>query len=183
MRGCESLGLIVRTLDGRVHPANRKMRASIHSAGQLAPQGSLHAARLRENDCWRTDEMMPTVMMIARRRLGRTGLDVSVISLGTVELGLDYGIAAAGEKPTEEAAAELLRFALAREHQPDRYRSGLRFVRAHHRQCDRRTAGRVLRDFKDPSGSAGCGSANRRDEPGQSADQRDRHHDGPLPRQ
>ena len=41
---------------------------------------------------------------------------VSEISLGTVELGLDYGIAAPGEKlrPPEQAAAELLHFALDR---------------------------------------------------------------------
>jgi 1-deoxyxylulose-5-phosphate synthase len=51
-----------------------------------------------------------------RTRLGRTGLTVSEISLGTVELGLDYGIGVAGEKlqPGERAAAELLRFALDR---------------------------------------------------------------------
>ena len=41
---------------------------------------------------------------------------VSEISLGTVELGLDYGIAAPGEKlqPPEQKAAELLHFALDR---------------------------------------------------------------------
>ncbi len=49
-----------------------------------------------------------------RRRLGRTGLLVSEISLGTVELGLDYGIADGGEakKPDERSAAALLNFAL-----------------------------------------------------------------------
>jgi aryl-alcohol dehydrogenase-like predicted oxidoreductase len=54
-------------------------------------------------------------LTIERRRLGRTGLYVSVLSLGTVELGLDYGIALPGErlKPSEAEAAELLRFALA----------------------------------------------------------------------
>src|SRR5882757_1318545 len=48
------------------------------------------------------------------RRLGRTSLDVSVISLGTVELGLDYGIERDGEslRPNESVAAELLNAAL-----------------------------------------------------------------------
>lgn len=47
-------------------------------------------------------------------RLGRTGLDVSVVSLGTVELGLDYGIRRDGEclRPNESVAAELLNVAL-----------------------------------------------------------------------
>lgn len=46
-----------------------------------------------------------------RVRWGRTGLEVSRLSLGTVELGLDYGIG--GEKrPSERAARELLHFAL-----------------------------------------------------------------------
>src|SRR5262245_8317209 len=31
-----------------------------------------------------------------RRKLGRTGLEVSEISLGTVEIGMDYGIGAGG---------------------------------------------------------------------------------------
>lgn len=49
-----------------------------------------------------------------RRRLGRTGLTVSEISLGTVELGLEYGIGSAGERlrPDEDEAAALLRCAL-----------------------------------------------------------------------
>jgi aryl-alcohol dehydrogenase-like predicted oxidoreductase len=49
-----------------------------------------------------------------RRILGRTGLQVSELSMGTVELGLDYGIAAAGERlrPEEKEAAALLHFAL-----------------------------------------------------------------------
>jgi aryl-alcohol dehydrogenase-like predicted oxidoreductase len=44
------------------------------------------------------------------RRLGRTGLQVSEISLGTVELGLDYGVPVAGEhlRPAEDQAAYLL---------------------------------------------------------------------------
>ena len=39
------------------------------------------------------------------RRLGRTNLEVSEISLGTVELGLDYGMAG---RPSEREAARLL---------------------------------------------------------------------------
>ncbi len=48
------------------------------------------------------------------RQLGRTGLRVSEISLGTVELGLEYGLAAQGEmlRPSEEEAARLLNRAL-----------------------------------------------------------------------
>jgi len=48
------------------------------------------------------------------RRLGRTGLQVSEISLGTVELGLNYGVPVAGEhlRPEEAAAARLLNRAL-----------------------------------------------------------------------
>jgi aryl-alcohol dehydrogenase-like predicted oxidoreductase len=48
--------------------------------------------------------------MVRRRRLGRTGLEVSEISLGTVELGMAYGIHAS--KPTESEAAALLHQAL-----------------------------------------------------------------------
>ena len=49
-----------------------------------------------------------------RRRLGRTNLLVSEISLGTVALGLDYGLRAAAEdaRPDEQAAAVLLNKAL-----------------------------------------------------------------------
>jgi aryl-alcohol dehydrogenase-like predicted oxidoreductase len=48
------------------------------------------------------------------RTWGSTGLRVSELALGTVELGLDYGIAATGERlrPTEEEAAALLNGAL-----------------------------------------------------------------------
>jgi len=48
------------------------------------------------------------------RRLGRTGLRISEIGLGTVELGLDYGVPVAGEhlRPPEEHAARLLNRAL-----------------------------------------------------------------------
>ena len=49
-----------------------------------------------------------------RRRLGRTNLEVSEISLGTVEIGLDYGIPVAGEErlPSRGAAERLLNCAL-----------------------------------------------------------------------
>jgi aryl-alcohol dehydrogenase-like predicted oxidoreductase len=49
-----------------------------------------------------------------RRTLGRTGLSVSELALGTVELGLDYGISTPGErlKPDRRKAAELLHNAL-----------------------------------------------------------------------
>ncbi len=48
------------------------------------------------------------------RRLGRTGLSVSEISLGTVELGMNYGIPVGTEhlRPAEEDAARLLNRAL-----------------------------------------------------------------------
>ena len=48
------------------------------------------------------------------RRLGRTNLQVSEISLGTVELGMDYGIPVRGEhlQPSEVDAARLLNRAL-----------------------------------------------------------------------
>jgi aryl-alcohol dehydrogenase-like predicted oxidoreductase len=50
-------------------------------------------------------------MMVRKRRLGRTGLEVSEISLGTVELGMAYGIEVAA-KPSEREAAALLHEAL-----------------------------------------------------------------------
>ena len=47
------------------------------------------------------------------RRLGRTDLRISAISLGTVELGLDYGIPDGGHtRPDEARAAQLLNRAL-----------------------------------------------------------------------
>jgi 1-deoxyxylulose-5-phosphate synthase len=48
------------------------------------------------------------------RRLGRTDLKVSALALGTVELGLDYGIAVPGEfgRPTEAEAIRLVHAAL-----------------------------------------------------------------------
>jgi aryl-alcohol dehydrogenase-like predicted oxidoreductase len=44
------------------------------------------------------------------RRFGRTGFEVSQISLGTVEIGMDYGIASS--RPDESEAARLLHRAL-----------------------------------------------------------------------
>src|SRR4051812_1623147 len=48
------------------------------------------------------------------RPLGRTGLNVSEISLGTVEIGLDYGLSADGQahRPQEPEVAQLLNRAL-----------------------------------------------------------------------
>lgn len=48
------------------------------------------------------------------RRLGRTGLDVSALALGTVELGLDYGIDVPGQfgRPSEAEAIRLVHSAL-----------------------------------------------------------------------
>jgi aryl-alcohol dehydrogenase-like predicted oxidoreductase len=48
------------------------------------------------------------------RPLGRTGLAVSALALGTVELGLDYGIEAQGEfgRPTQAEAVRLVHAAL-----------------------------------------------------------------------
>ena len=47
---------------------------------------------------------------IGSSTLGRTGLHVSRMALGTVEMGIDYGIAAPGEfgRPTENEAVRLL---------------------------------------------------------------------------
>ncbi len=52
--------------------------------------------------------------MLERRRLGRTGFMASVISLGTVEIGMPYGLAAEGEtrSVSEQDAARLLHAAL-----------------------------------------------------------------------
>ncbi len=48
------------------------------------------------------------------RTLGRTGLNVSALALGTVELGLDYGIAVPGEfgRPAEADAIRLVHAAI-----------------------------------------------------------------------
>ena len=48
------------------------------------------------------------------RALGRTGLTVSALSLGTVSLGVDYGIAAPGGfgRPAEDEAIRLVRAAI-----------------------------------------------------------------------
>ena len=55
------------------------------------------------------------------RRLGRTGLKVSQIGLGTVELGLEYGIPNEQglRKPSTNEAAQVLNQAL------DRHRAGV----------------------------------------------------------
>jgi aryl-alcohol dehydrogenase-like predicted oxidoreductase len=47
-----------------------------------------------------------------RKKLGRTNLEVSELSLGTVELGLDYGIDAT--RPSEDEACDLLHYAIDR---------------------------------------------------------------------
>lgn len=47
-----------------------------------------------------------------RRLLGKTGLTVSEIALGTVELGLDYGIGPDARRPRYEDAARILNRAL-----------------------------------------------------------------------
>ena len=51
---------------------------------------------------------------MVRKRLGKTNLQVSALSLGTVEIGLDYGISEHGEarRPTEQDAHDLLHFAV-----------------------------------------------------------------------
>jgi aryl-alcohol dehydrogenase-like predicted oxidoreductase len=54
------------------------------------------------------------VFVTRRKRWGRTDLEVSELSLGTVELGLDYGISAHEHRPSEQQAIELLHFALDR---------------------------------------------------------------------
>jgi aryl-alcohol dehydrogenase-like predicted oxidoreductase len=53
---------------------------------------------------------------VLHRPLGRTGLTVSALSLGTVALGVDYGIAAPGEfgRPAEAEAIRLVQSALDR---------------------------------------------------------------------
>ena len=52
--------------------------------------------------------------MLNKRRLGRTGFDVSEISLGCVEIGTEYGIPVAGRprRPPEAEAERLLHTAL-----------------------------------------------------------------------
>lgn len=52
--------------------------------------------------------------MLNKRRLGRTGFDVSEISLGCVEIGIEYGIPVAGRarRPPEAEAERLLHTAL-----------------------------------------------------------------------
>lgn len=52
--------------------------------------------------------------MLNKRRLGRTNIEVSEISLGCVEIGIDYGIAVTGQprRPAEAEAERLLHTAL-----------------------------------------------------------------------
>lgn len=52
--------------------------------------------------------------MLNKRRLGRTDIEVSEISLGCVEIGIDYGIPVAGQprRPAEAEAERLLHTAL-----------------------------------------------------------------------
>lgn len=55
-------------------------------------------------------------MTLPTRRLGRTGLDVSVLALGTAALGADYGLGPAGRtdaRPPEAEARAVLERALA----------------------------------------------------------------------
>lgn len=54
---------------------------------------------------------MPEALSIEHRVLGRTGLSVCPLGLGTVELGMEYGIQAPGEfgRPADEDALALLR--------------------------------------------------------------------------
>ncbi len=57
-----------------------------------------------------------TVDNMEHRTLGRTAASVSALGLGTVEIGMDYGIRAAGEfgRPPDESAVALLRLAADR---------------------------------------------------------------------
>jgi aryl-alcohol dehydrogenase-like predicted oxidoreductase len=54
------------------------------------------------------------MLTVERRALGRTGLQVSALSLGTVELGLEYGVSAPGSsnRPTKGDAVNLVREAV-----------------------------------------------------------------------
>ena len=54
---------------------------------------------------------MPEALSIQSRVLGRTGLSVCPLGLGTVELGMEYGIQAPGEfgRPADDEALTLLR--------------------------------------------------------------------------
>jgi aryl-alcohol dehydrogenase-like predicted oxidoreductase len=57
------------------------------------------------------DQLSPDMPL---RTLGRTGVQVSAFALGTVELGLDYGITAPGQgnRPTQDTAIRLVHRAL-----------------------------------------------------------------------
>lgn len=53
-----------------------------------------------------------TMMEMKKRNFGRTGLQVSEIALGTVELGLDYGIGDRAHRPAFEESSRILHRAL-----------------------------------------------------------------------
>ena len=57
-----------------------------------------------------TSASAPAQIAMPMRTLGRTGLQISAFALGTVELGLDYGINAPGHggRPTQEDAIRLV---------------------------------------------------------------------------
>jgi aryl-alcohol dehydrogenase-like predicted oxidoreductase len=57
---------------------------------------------------------MPNHTTMPVRTLGRTGLEVSAFALGTVELGLEYGISAPGQhgRPSQDEAIRLVHSAL-----------------------------------------------------------------------
>ncbi len=69
---------------------------------------------MRTQGNWGNSRELEGANRMNYRRLGRTGLQVSEISLGTVELGLDYGVPVGGEhlRPPEERATHLLNRAL-----------------------------------------------------------------------
>jgi aryl-alcohol dehydrogenase-like predicted oxidoreductase len=77
------------------------------------------------------------------RPLGKTGLKISAVSLGTVELGMDYGIRAPGEfgKPQRDDSLRLLR---------DAFESGINlFDTAPTYGCSERLLGEALGDRRD----------------------------------
>ena len=90
-----------------------------------------------------TPEQSSMATQLHRRRLGRTRLQVSEISLGCVEIGLPYGISADGvlKRPAEEETERILHTALDLGVKSSRYRPCLRRERSDHR--------RVLKDRRD----------------------------------
>ena len=77
-----------------------------------------------------------------QRTLGRTGLTVSTLSLGTVELGLDYGVRAPGEgRPSHEEGIRIVHGALD---------AGINFIDTARVYGDsERVLGKALRDRRD----------------------------------